>query len=200
MNMNKYYQIRRYLDNIKHSSDDIMRDLNFVNQTIDCILSDDNTNLSTCRNMFKLIQLYNSKIEMNCKTIADSSYIEIRDELDEIIENDNSMIFSSGKYYIGDLCYVEFKHNQFYEHKTEYGDGVLTDSLGRKYWIDSASIGVVNFDTIKITAENITDGNGYSIFEAYSPFKIKYDNTKLVFIRLDDKFNELNELFRISLE
>lgn len=200
MNLNELYQIKRYLDEISSLCERNATDIQHINSLIGMSLKNDLD--EDLKRLLNVIRMYNSKIQMNDGIISDANCVTISEYVDDVIDSYSSMIFSGGRYYIGDLCYVEFNHNQFYDHETEYGDGELLDSDNVVYWIDSGSIGVVNFDTIKITIENAKDGNGYRICEFNHPFKVKYDKDELhlVFIKLDDKFNELNELFRILLE
>ena len=83
-------------------------------------------------------------------------------------------MMNSGKYYVGDLCYVfsdeewekvcaliidghtckegEFQledGRQFAIYNTAYGDGRYYDEQGRSYSVDSGSIGCILFDDVQ---------------------------------------------------
>ena len=80
-----------------------------------------------------------------------------------------------GQYYIGDLCYVMEDRwdevcnliiegnickngifqladgTKFAIYNTKHGDGVYSDQYGRKYAVDSGSIGCILMDDIKVS-------------------------------------------------
>lgn len=100
--------------------------------------------------------------------------------------------FTPGKYWIGDLCYVMhtewdeicgitidhtgckegiFKLDDgrdFGTWGTAYGDGEYRDNAGRKYCVDSGSIGIIAFNDInKAEYGNLNLGNVIEFSESF---------------------------------
>jgi hypothetical protein len=100
--------------------------------------------------------------------------------------------FPAGEYYIGDLCYVmhpewdEFcsltivgnivlegnfslkDGRKFFFGCTAYGDGMYTDSCGRKYPVDAGLIGIISVNDITDTElKNLKSGNVVTFTKAF---------------------------------
>lgn len=95
--------------------------------------------------------------------------------------------FKKGKYYIGDLCYVVEKHddwmellektnyfrNENQEYKgcpilagsTAYGDGIYADNKGRTYCVDAGIIGIMPIECIDKKHDNIENLGNIVDFE-----------------------------------
>lgn len=114
-----------------------------------------------------------------------------------------SDVFPSGKYYVGDLCYllpdeiydeyvcnfdkeevvVEIKVDDdepflaFYNH-TAYGDGCYRDNLRNKYSVDAGLIGIVQLTSknyLKIAQKINKEKNG-KVIEFSEPFEVAASN------------------------
>jgi len=114
----------------------------------------------------------------------------------------------SGKYYIGDLCYVmhpqwsefcdltisgdcvkngEFELSngvRFAAYSTMYGDGGYKDEDGRTYHVDAGLIGCILLDDIEDPDAKITGGQ---IIEFTEPFETSEEDGLISFgdIRID---------------
>lgn len=104
-----------------------------------------------------------------------------------------SVLFSKGKYYIGDPCYVisnknwdklieetnhfaneefKFKGKTCFAAGTAFGDGTYYDEEGREYCVDSGLIGVIPFEILDIN----TEGRGGQIVEFEEDFLASVEN------------------------
>lgn len=103
----------------------------------------------------------------------------------------------SGRYYVGDLCYVmeaqwdevmhlivdkksnnlksgEFELSngvRFAIYETAWGDGIFEDQEGRSYGVDSGTIGCILVDEINDSDADLDSGN---IIDFHSDFKCNY--------------------------
>lgn len=125
--------------------------------------------------------------------------------------------FKSGKYYVGDLCYVvnnnnwdkllddtdyfgnndlKFKDEVIFASNTAYGDGTYYDNKGRDYSVDAGLIGVMPFGIID---ENEI-GRGGQIIEFEKDFKAYEEDGKfyiddfIIDTKEDEKENEEEEV------
>lgn len=123
----------------------------------------------------------------------------------------------AGKYYVGDLCYVmdndwdevcdltidchevlsgEFNMKdgrRFAVFTTMYGDGTYRDDFGRKYPVDSGSIGCILLDNITMKNADIAYGQ---IIEFDKDFNCGYEDGVIYFgkVRIDtDPLDEEDE-------
>jgi hypothetical protein len=114
-------------------------------------------------------------------------------------------MMNSGKYYVGDLCYVmgpewdevcslmfagrtdhgcnqgEFNladGRRFVVFNTAYGDGVYKDQVGRRYYVDAGCIGAIKVDDISVGNDDV-DGGNVVVFD--KPFHPHSDNGILHF-------------------
>jgi hypothetical protein len=110
----------------------------------------------------------------------------------------NIAILPTGKYLIGDLCYIKnFRDEEVWEQmiepyienkvrtlrsgrqyvilKTAYGDGSYSDQDGNEYWVDSGTIGIMQWD------HAITDSPQGRVHEFGSDFNVYNDNGILHF-------------------
>ena len=61
-------------------------------------------------------------------------------------------LMPAGRYWIGDLCYMQVSHEDRIESGhmlctyTKYGDGVYFDQFGNEYGVDSGTLGAVDAD------------------------------------------------------
>ena len=126
-----------------------------------------------------------------------------------------------GRYYVGDLCYViddndwdymceyVIENNDFKVKErnnahmaafnTTYGDGRFEDDFGRKYSVDSGTIGCIHFDDFTVGDINGVDlaklverGSG-AVITFKEPFEVGMDESTIYFgdIRIDtDPNNE----------
>jgi len=97
-------------------------------------------------------------------------------------------MFKAGKYYVGDLCYVVEKHedwmqllndtdyfrndNQSYKGypifvaSTAHGDGTFHDQFDNKYAVDAGIIGIMPFEAIE------KEGKGGNIIDFKEDFEV----------------------------
>ena len=124
----------------------------------------------------------------------------------------------SGKYYIGDPCYLfdkewnnicdfmingHMNQGEYISPKgyfviygsTAYGDGVYIDNNHGEYAVDSGVLGIVPFDAIFI--DNILDLNSdfdmYSIVEFKEPFIVHVDGNG--FFNFGDIFIDTKDIY-----
>jgi hypothetical protein len=100
--------------------------------------------------------------------------------------------FPAGRYVIGDLCYrdqddwdqmidsIDGKVHklsdgrQYVIMNTAYGDGSYLDQYGNEYWVDSGTIGIMQYD-------GKLDSRMGRTFDFDGPFQIYKENGKLIF-------------------
>ena len=98
----------------------------------------------------------------------------------------------AGKYLIGDLCYRDAVWDEMIEPfilnelrtlsngkryvilKTAYGDGEYMDQDGKRYWVDSGTIGIVECDGDEDTPQG-------RVFDFGSEFNVYNDNGEMHF-------------------
>jgi hypothetical protein len=104
----------------------------------------------------------------------------------------NPVTLPAGRYLIGDLCYrdqddwdamidrIDGKVHKLYDGrkyvilKTLYGDGSYLDQFGKQYWVDSGTIGIMEYkDKIDSPTGRVYDFDG--------PFQVYQENGKLEF-------------------
>ncbi|MDZ4196667.1 MAG: hypothetical protein U1C51_05380 [Candidatus Izemoplasmatales bacterium] len=110
------------------------------------------------------------------------------------------MIFKSGKYYVGDVCYVlpesdydlmleksnyfnlktthqwsgKYRGYPIFVASTSYGDGIYEDNYGREYYVDAGGIGIVSAEALVVISKSkIELGN---LIEFENDFIVSYDD------------------------
>jgi len=122
-------------------------------------------------------------------------------------------MMQSGKYWIGDLCYVMNDHwdevcqltirghdvkdgefilsngVRFACYSTYYGDGEYSDNNGNLYGVDAGLIGCIRLEDIHDVDSDIDSGH---VFTFETEFKTKEDNDLINFghINIETKDNE----------
>lgn len=123
-----------------------------------------------------------------------------------------------GKYWVGDLCYVMHEHwdevcdlmfppghrgkmregvlelsngLRFAVHGTKHGDGTYNDEAGRKYDVDSGSIGCIAIEHINL-AHKDNDVAGGNVVEFKKQFTTDYDDGILRFghVHIDTRYQD----------
>jgi hypothetical protein len=121
----------------------------------------------------------------------------------------NIATLPAGRYVIGDLCYRDqddwdqmiysfqpgkaksLDDGRMYVYlKTAYGDGSYLDQYGNEYWVDSGTIGIMQYD-------GKLESNMGRTFNFDGPFQVYEENGKLIFgnviIDTDPVYDEKEE-------
>ncbi len=113
------------------------------------------------------------------------------------------MIFESGIYYIGDLCYLWDEYgfgSVSFKFQTKYGDGIFIDNKNNEYIVDSGTIGIIDINQIHSTKlRNIKNGN---LYKFYKSFECSENDgiLKFGYVVIDTNFynGELNDKYSVK--
>lgn len=124
------------------------------------------------------------------------------------------MKLEKGIYYIGDPCYIFDKSWNEVLNQTDFfssdeiqtlfgercfavssgGDGCLFDNKGRKYFVDSGTIGAMPINLIdidkKVTIEEVFLSEGMHIVEFTEDFEVGHDYGSVTFGNIYISYNE----------